>query len=239
MRKLTFHQDKNFLMDWLNFNSMSTGEIVLWHTLMNIGNKLGQKSVFNVPTSTLMKFTGLSNRGVTDARNKLKTRGFIKFVKGRANQAPVYEMMPIHKTFQNMELPIDETTPENMPIHNESTERSSKEENKVTALCEMFEANICKATPIIREELIKWLNVFDEKAIEEVIRITTLKGGKTFSYMEKILEEWQRNGLKTLEAIHTYELEKELARDKKLIRFQTSKKQTKEQSLDDWLKEEF
>jgi len=71
MEKLHGHKDKKFLMDWLMLNNMSTGEIALWHTLMTIGNRLGQKNEFNASTSTLMKLTGLSKQGTVNARKKL------------------------------------------------------------------------------------------------------------------------------------------------------------------------
>src|SRR5699024_7333621 len=101
MTKLHYHKDKSFFMDWLVLNDMSTGEIALWHTLMNIGNRLGQKSVFNAPTSTVMRLTGLSKQGIINARKKLMERGFISFQKGRQNKAPVYEMIPIHQTIDH------------------------------------------------------------------------------------------------------------------------------------------
>src|SRR5690625_7594664 len=101
MTKLTYHKDKNFFMDWLMLNEMSTGEIALWHTLMNIGNRVGQKSIFNAPTSTVMKLTGLSKQGLTDARKKLIKRGYISYEKGGQNRAPIYEMITLHKVFSN------------------------------------------------------------------------------------------------------------------------------------------
>src|SRR5690625_7758939 len=87
MEKLYYHKDKNFLMDWLMLNNMSTGEIALWHTLMNIGNRLGQKNEFNAPTSTLMKLTGLSKQGTVNARKKLMDRGFIAYEKGKQHRS--------------------------------------------------------------------------------------------------------------------------------------------------------
>ncbi|QGS68339.1 hypothetical protein CV093_06310 [Oceanobacillus sp. 143] len=116
MTTINFHRDKNLLMDWLMLNHLTTGEIVLWHKLMNIGNRLGQRSVFNAPNSTLMKFTGLSKQGIINARKKLIERGFIRYEKGHQNKAPVYEMIPLHQaighyfsTTKNQELTKDLT----------------------------------------------------------------------------------------------------------------------------------
>src|SRR5699024_7570814 len=118
MTKLNYHKDKNFFMDWLMMNEMATGEIVLWHTLMNIGNRLGQKSIFNAPTSTVMKFTGLSKQGLMNARKKLMNRGFITYEKGQQNKAPVYNMLPIHQeinkflSFEHTEELTQDLTPQ-------------------------------------------------------------------------------------------------------------------------------
>ena len=261
MTKLHYHKDKNFFMDWLVLNDMSTGEIALWHTLMNIGNRLGQKSVFNAPTSTVMRLTGLSKQGIINARKKLMERGFISFQKGRQNKAPVYEMIPLHQTIEHyfsfgsdegltQDLTQD-LTPEltqdstgDLTIHKVQNKKEKRRRggrgciNEAT--CNMYEDNIGKLTPLIRDELIRWLDHFDEKIVEEAMLMMVKKGGKTFSYLEKILEEWKQAGLQTLEDVHAFELEKELAKNKKLIPFKKRSKQEKEEeSLDEWLKEEF
>jgi len=86
-----------------------------------------------------------------------------------------------------------------------------------------------------------WIDDMGEDIVEEALVITVKKGGKTFSYLEKVLEQWQQVGLKTLEDVHTYELERELEKSSKLIPFkkQPPKQKTAEESLDAWLKEEF
>lgn len=260
MAKLNFHKDKNFFMDWLMLNEMSTGEIALWHTLMNIGNRLGQRSTFNAPTSSVMKFTGLSKQGVINARKKLMERGFINYEKGHQNKAPVYEMLPLHNVLENYfpfgqrnDLTTDSTrnlTPQlteelsdDLTIHkvqNTKEKRRGGSGRELSTLYKMYEENINKLTPLIQKELLKWIKDVDESLVEEAIIITVKKGGKTFSYMEKILEQWKQAGLQTVEEVHAYELEKELEKNNKLIPFKKQSKQLlQEESLDVWLKEEF
>jgi len=265
MTKLTYHKDKNFFMDWLMLNEMSTGEIALWHTLMNIGNRVGQKSIFNAPTSTVMKLTGLSKQGLTDARKKLIKRGFISYEKGGQNKAPIYEMIPLHKVFnhyfsfakeedqagnltsdltQNLTPHLDEDLSQELTIHKEQSTKKKRRGGSGRAsssLCKTYEENINKLTPLIQKELMGWIDDMGEDIVEEALVITVKKGGKTFSYLEKVLEQWQQVGLKTLEDVHTYELERELEKSSKLIPFkkQPPKQKTAEESLDAWLKEEF
>lgn len=261
MTKLNFHKDKNFLMDWLMLNQMTTGELIVWHTLMNIGNRLGQKSVFNAPTSTLTKYTGLSRQGVTNARKKLIDRGFIKYEKGHQSKAPIYEMIPLHQAIEpyfSFANPVELTpnltqeltptftpnlTPE-LTIHKgkRSKEKSSSgSRGEMINLFKSYEENMNKLTPMIEEELKAWSNILDVEIVEEAIRESVKRGGRSFSYMETILKHWKRVGLKTLEEVKTYELEKELEKSNKLIPFRkpTIKAQSKDDLFAELLKEDF
>ena len=166
-------------------NNLTTGEIVLWHTLMNIGNRLGQRSVFNVPNTTLMKFTGLSKQGVINSRKKLLERGFIRYEKGHQNKAPIYEMIPLNQavghyfsTNTDHELTRDLTqgltsdvTPklttkltldatQELPIHKVKSKKERRRGGgsvrEINDLFKTYEENINKLTPLIREELMEW-----------------------------------------------------------------------------------
>src|SRR5699024_1757035 len=261
MEKLYYHKDKNFLMDWLMLNNMSTGEIALWHTLMNIGNRLGQKSEFNAPTSTLMKLTGLSKQGTVNARKKLMDRGFIAYEKGRQHKAPIYKMIAIHQTIDhyfsfvqhddltpNLTSELTQSLTENFShkstIHKEQNTNEIRSgrgsEQPWTSLYQTYKKNIGQLPPLIQDELLGWIDDMGEMIVKEALIITVKKGGKTFSYLEKILQQWKQAGIKTLEDVHAHELEKELAKTNKLIPFkkQRNKQKSHEESLDAWLKEE-
>ncbi|PAV27780.1 hypothetical protein CIL05_20085 [Virgibacillus profundi] len=266
MTTLNFHKDKNFFMDWMVLNHITTGEIVLWHTLMNIGNRLGQRSIFNAPTSTLMRFTGLSKQSVINARKKLLERGFIRYEKGGQNKAPIYEMIPLHQaighysSFTNTEKltphltkdltqeltpTLTPTSTPNLPIHKvkNTKEKSSSrgEKREVNSLFKSYEENMNKLTPMIEDELQTWTKVFDEEIVVEAIRESVKKGGRTFSYLEKILQNWKQAGLATLAEVETFELEKELEKNKKLIPFrkQTTNEESQEDLFTELLKEDF
>ncbi|RDW17499.1 hypothetical protein CWR48_13315 [Oceanobacillus arenosus] len=266
MTTFNFHRDKNFLMDWLMLNHLTTGEIVLWHTLMNIGNRLGQRSVFNAPNSTLMKFTGLSKQGIINARKKLLERGFIRYEKGHQNKAPVYEMIPLPQaignyfsTTKNQELTRDLTQDvtrdftlkltsdlgQELPIHKDKSKKERRGRGggsgrDMNQLFKIYEENINKLTPLIREALMEWTSATGIEIVKEAIAITAKKGGRTYSYTEKILKEWQNAGLQTIEAVHSYELAKELEKDNKLIPFRKpDNKKQEEDIFAELLKEEF
>jgi len=247
MTKLHFHKEKNFFMDWLMFQDLSTGEIALWHTLMNTGNRLGQKRIFNLPTSTLTKLTGLSKQGLMKARKRLMERGLIRYEKGSYGKAPVYEMIPLTETVElyvyppaAQELTEKDTrklTPE-WTIHKEKNKKEKRSSGSGSRpLMQLYEENISRLTPLTEKELEKWAQEMGEEIVQEALVITIKKGGRTFSYVEAILKEWQNAGLKTIQEVHDYELEKGLNKDNKLIPFRKKQKE-EEPSLEDWLKEE-
>ena len=66
-------------MDRVIVERPSTGQICLWHALMYICNKCGWKKEFTVANSTLQMLTGLSRKGVYDAREALREKGLIDF----------------------------------------------------------------------------------------------------------------------------------------------------------------
>lgn len=66
-------------MDRVIMERPSTGQICLWHALMYVCNKCGWKQRFTVANATLQLLTGLSRKGVYDAREALREKGLIDF----------------------------------------------------------------------------------------------------------------------------------------------------------------
>lgn len=73
-------------------NSLTTGQIALWHALVYINNKSFWKEYFSVPNITLQLYTGLSRQGIIKARNVLKQKGLIDFSDGKRGQSPTYKI---------------------------------------------------------------------------------------------------------------------------------------------------
>ncbi|MCF3944897.1 DnaD domain-containing protein [Oceanobacillus alkalisoli] len=255
MTKLNFHREKNMLMDWLMLNDMSTGEIALWHTLMNMGNRLGQQRVFNAPASTLMRLTGLSKQGMYNARQKLEGRGMIRFEKGSRSRAAIYEMIPLQEVYgvygtspiSSGSAPMEsrnltQQLTKKLTIHKEKVKEkrgggSSGANLHPTFI--MYEENINKLTPLVKRDLHQWIHAVGRAVVEEAIHITVKKGGRTFSYTEAILNEWESNHLKTVEEIRRYEAERGLKNRKKYIHMPGNEPETEEQSLEEWAREVF
>lgn len=83
----------NAFYDWLELNELSTSAIALWYALMHINNKAAWVETFTVAESVLSIKTGLSGRGVRNARNELKQKGRIDFRSRAGGRAPIYTII--------------------------------------------------------------------------------------------------------------------------------------------------
>ncbi len=81
----------NAFTDFKVINSLSPGQISLWFALMGLNNKCGWKEWFSVPNKVLEANTGLSQRGIYNARDILKKLGAIDF-KYNGKKATLYKM---------------------------------------------------------------------------------------------------------------------------------------------------
>ena len=86
--------------DSLETNQLSAGQIALWFTLMNINNKCHWEEWFTVANSVLESKTGLSRKGVFEARNVLKQKGYID-VRTNKTKASSYKMVSMAKSTQD------------------------------------------------------------------------------------------------------------------------------------------
>lgn len=83
----------NAFYDWLELNELSTSAVALWYALMHINNKAAWVEIFTVAESVLSVKTGLSGRGVRNARNELKQKGRIDFRSRSGGKAPTYTII--------------------------------------------------------------------------------------------------------------------------------------------------
>ncbi len=75
----------------LIFNSLSSGQIALWHALIYLNNQHQWDEWFAVENAERLEIIcGLSRSGIQKARNTLKQNGFIDF-KPRGTKATLYK----------------------------------------------------------------------------------------------------------------------------------------------------
>src|SRR5699024_2611212 len=103
-------------------------------------------------------------------------------------------------------------------------------------LLEIYENNIGKLPPLVRDEFFQWLNKVGEEVMLVGIKLVVEHGGRTLSYLEKVLLECEAAQVKTPEDIISYRQHQQKT-DDNTIPFKKKNKQ-KSQSVFDKLREE-
>lgn len=239
---MNYIKELNAFREFLLLNELPAGAISLWYTLMSINNVTRWKQQFNAPNAIVGQLAGLSRQGLLDARNKLIEHGLISCKQGKKGTARQYE---IHSLVQVADTPVDgsldtsldQSADQNLNIlkHKETLKRR-KEETAHSHSLVIYETNIGKLSPLMQDEFIQWLDKIGEAVMIEAIKLVARHGGRTFSYLEKILQEWEVAHVKTLDDIITYRQGIQQDADN-TIPFKKKNKQ-KTQSVFDKLREE-
>lgn len=96
---MNYIREINAFYDLVQVKQLSTGQIALWHALMHINNKCSWAEWFTVPNLTLQLISGLSRKGIYNARNTLKQHGLIDF-KSNGTKATSYRIIPLTNSTQ-------------------------------------------------------------------------------------------------------------------------------------------
>jgi DnaD/phage-associated family protein len=89
---MNYIKEVNAFYNELEVTPLSSSAIALWHALMHICNRTGWMKEFSTSVGTLSLKSGLSERSVSNARNELKTKGFIDFKSRGGNRAAIYRL---------------------------------------------------------------------------------------------------------------------------------------------------
>lgn len=81
--------------NWLETNELDAGAINLWQALMYIANKTRWKESFTVTADTLRAKTGLSQKALYEARERLVEKGRIQYQEETENKSATYTIIPL------------------------------------------------------------------------------------------------------------------------------------------------
>ena len=84
----------NLFDEFLKNHQLSTGQIALWHALMQISNKNYWPEWIDIKSSDLEFRTGLSRHGIREARKRLEELGLIK-TKSNKTKATSYHLISL------------------------------------------------------------------------------------------------------------------------------------------------
>ena len=218
--------------DLVQVKQLSTGQIALWHALMHINNKCAWIEWFTVPNLTLELHTGLSRKGIYNARNTLKQYGIIDF-KNNGTKATSYKMISLLNNTQvstqrntqdksTLQHFTQDTTQGTTQDTTQATTQDSATLNKLDKTRQIVDVDNPQ-TPfevvvkIFRESGMGEINstiadilgsIADNhplELIEEAFLIAGANHATSVRYVEKILIAWAEKGIKSKQQLELYE----------------------------------
>jgi DnaD/phage-associated family protein len=224
---MNYIKELNAFRDWLLVNNLTSSAILLWHTLMTLNNASGWKKQFNAPTPVVQQLTGMSKQSIANARQQLLEHKLIRYEPGKKGTAPIYEMISFidESTTQNVDQPIDKKSTNSslfdssidQKVDQTLTIHKQKQKENINAAAaadpfRFYEKNFGNLNPFVKESITDWCEKIGEELVVAGMQLALKKGGRTFKYVERILEEWHLAKIETLEQLREYQLQK----DKKL-----------------------
>lgn len=255
----------NAFYDRLELNQLSTSAIALWHALVHINNKAGWLEEFTVAVSVLCVKTGLSERTVTNARNELKTKGYIFFKSRKGNKSAIYSLIDLSESIAcNFSYEID-LTAINADSVSESLSDSVSESlsDNPSALIKQNKTKLNKTNlevveapsqprnvfdffkqngfgtigSHISEKIIQWCNDLSDDLVLFAMQLAVEKGATHFSYVESILRNWANKNIRTVKDAEA--LIAQYKQSKVRSTKQNSKKPIRTEVLPDWFDKEY
>ena len=123
----------------------------------------------------------------------------------------------------SLDLSADQTVDEKLTIPKHKQKQKSSSSREVTGHHPliMYEQNFGKLRPIVKDSLMTWCEELGYEMVMEGIKYAVIRGGKTFSYLEKILNYWSTAKLTSVDEVKDYETLKAAKRAQSSY-FQTS-----------------
>lgn len=219
--------------DLVQVKQLSTGQIALWHALMHINNKCAWIEWFTVPNLTLELHTGLSRKGIYNARNTLKQYGIIDF-KNNGTKATSYKMISLlnntqvstqrntqdkstlqhftQDTTQGTTQDTTQATTQDSATLNKLDETKQDEDDDVINDNDPFvyySKNIGPMLPYIADLIKQYQNDLPDELITEAFKIAVRNNARSMRYAEKIMLSWLDKEIRTMEDYKRHEAERE------------------------------
>ncbi|SMB95484.1 DnaD and phage-associated domain-containing protein [Desulfonispora thiosulfatigenes DSM 11270] len=224
---MNYLKELNAFYDWLETNSLSTSSIVLWHALMHINNKAGWTAEFAVAISVLCVKTGLAERTISKARNELKQKGRIDWKQRKGNQAAIYSMISLsaYSAYKHANKDINKDLSaysadsytdnhankcaDSYAYNHATLDKLNETKLNETKLLVVDEhATIFKfieqefgflLSPTQLQTVSEWQEIFLDDLIKFAVSEALGRNVRSIGYIDKILLNWQKSGIKTIE----------------------------------------
>ncbi|WP_231889777.1 DnaD domain-containing protein [Oceanobacillus sp. Castelsardo] len=129
-----------------------------------------------------------------------------------------------------------QSTIESLPLIDDLRERRRRGRRIASEkLLVTYEQNFGSLPVAVMKSLHDWCDELDEGIVMEAIEFAVKKGGRTFSYLEKILKQWKNVGLENVEDVRNYI---DQPRSSNMVLFKARNKPDEQESLFDELRRE-
>jgi DnaD/phage-associated family protein len=183
---------------WLSKVYLPSASQLLWIKLFLLFNRSGWPEWIRVDNATLMAQVQIKREGTfIAARDRLIQAGLIGYQRGHKGAPSRYKLLPIGaaKTAANTAANTA-TTPRVDP---DQTPWDEDRARVYRPVFEAFEGSICPLTPITRQALAKWVDAMGAPLVSEAIAQGAALRARTPRYIARILEDWQRRGVRAVE----------------------------------------
>ncbi|TWW13624.1 DNA damage-inducible protein DnaD [Dellaglioa algida] len=239
---------------------LSSGQIALWHALMQINNKCAWIEWFTTTNQMLETLSGLSRSGINKNRNVLKQLGLIDF-RSNGKKATSYKLFKLYTPDSTQESVQDDFHTSDSA--QQSTQRSAqqstqqggtlvkhkekrKEKQTTTVVdsprevADFYEQNgFGTMSPFTIEKITKWIDDFREagspepqKLIVKALEISVDNNVRNWGYAEAILKGWETKKLLTVKDV-------EIAQKNYKSKAKPMGKVIKKEHLPDWAKDDY
>lgn len=169
-------------------------ELVL---LLHVFSFLEKGNDFPTPTEISSRMT-VSSTKCSDILRKLIQKGFITIEEGCSENGIRFEKYSMKPLWEKLILEF---------LLNEKDEKKEQQQKNETDLYTIFEQEFGRPlSPFECESLAMWLD--DDRheplIIKAALREAVISGKLNFRYIDRILFEWKKNGIKTIEQAKSY-----------------------------------
>jgi DNA replication protein len=214
--------DKEKLVQWFEQGSISIPKILIINykklglneeefiLLIQVLTFIESGNSFPTPTELANRMT-LSVTSCTEVLRKLLQRGFLGITEESDENGIMYEKYSLHPLWEKVVqlFLVEDINQDNKKIEQEEVD-----------LYTIFEKEFGRPlSPFECESLSMWIDQdhHDPTIIKAALREAVMSGKLNFRYIDRILFEWKKNGIRTIEQAHSH--------SKKFRQHQTKPKQ--------------
>ncbi|MDX8366472.1 DnaD domain-containing protein [Cytobacillus sp. IB215665] len=197
---------KDKMLDWLDQGSISIPKLLLQNyvqiglneqelmLILHVYSFIEQGNKFPTPNELAIRMT-LSTEECTDILRLLLKRSYIRIEEGSDEHGKINEQYSLQPLWEKVLMSFVSET---------AVEEPSQEDINLYV---MFEEEFGRPlSPFEGETLSMWLDQdqYNPIIIKTALREAVLSGKLNFRYIDRILFEWKKNGIKTVEQAQSY-----------------------------------